>query len=187
MSSPLAFERSFAFKYEINIKPQKNTTYKNSVTHSSSSSSSFTPGERERAYTHDVDVRRNIKKCSAQNKNNNNNSTEVLSNTQKKFIEHTRNMNMNLNVSQCCSALSSRYFLFFYFILFFSRVCMYLRLIASHINFFLLLISSLLLRASLVSVVACNIKNLLYVLRRRTKNTRKKCRRVYKNVLCAPI
>lgn len=131
------------------ILNHRKTRHTKIVLHSSSSSS-FTPGERERAYTHDVDVRRNIKKCSAQNKNNNNNSTEVLSNTQKKFIEHTRNMNMNLNVSQCCfSALSSRYFLFFYFILFFSRVCMYLRLIASHINFFLLLISSLLLRASL--------------------------------------
>lgn len=142
----------------------------------SSSSSSFTPGERERAYTHDVDVRRNIKKCSAQNKNNNNNSTEVLSNTQKKFIEHTRNMNMNLNVSQCCfSALSSRYFLFFYFILFFFESMYVLALNRVTYKFFsssyfFFIITSV----SLVSVVACNIKILLYVLRRRTKNTRKK-------------
>lgn len=157
------------------ILNHRKTRHTKIVLHSSSSSS-FTPGERERAYTHDVDVRRNIKKCSAQNKNNNNNSTEVLSNTQKKIIEHTRNMNMNLNVSQCCfSALSSRYFLFFYFILFFFESMYVLALNRVTYKFFsssyfFFIITSV----SLVSVVACNIKILLYVLRRRTKNTRKK-------------
>lgn len=94
------------------------------------------------------------KKSAQQNKNNNNNSTEVLSNTQKKFIEHTRNMNMNLNVSQCCfSAQSSqlRDIYFYSFVLFFSREYVYvlaLNRVTYKLFFFLFLFSFFLYRES---------------------------------------